>query len=404
MMTLALTGECNLRCRYCYQNAKSAMSMPRQVAEASASRLLESASRRVELVFAGGEPLLAFDLIEHVVAYVERRRGPRRVVKYSLATNGTLLRPQTTAFLEEHEFGLLLSFDGVLPAQAVRGKRSFARLDELLDRLRTDAPELFWQRLTVGITLDADAVSLLSESFHYFLDKHVPAITISPANGQHARWTPQVMQALERELKQIFATSRRLYAGTGQVPFVPFQRASERAQVERDVVCGAAACGSVTIDVDGEAYACPMFAESSQKFANQRLAPAIEPMRMGHVADAEFWRRLAELPARARATGMFHFDAGRHSLHGDCARCRYRSDCRACPLSVLAEPGGDDVRRIPDYLCAFNWTLMGLRARFPRQPDAAALLDGRSPKPAFVRELLKRVEAIRGRAPRVPLS
>jgi len=56
---------------------------------------------------------------------------------------------------------------------------------------------------------------------------------------------------------------------------------------------------------------------------------------------------------------------------------------------VLSEPGHDDVQRIPDYLCAFNWTLLGLRKKFPVQPDAAALLSGRARRPRLVRELLR---------------
>jgi uncharacterized protein len=164
-MTLALTGECNLRCRYCYQNAKSGKRMPWPVLETAADRLLESTSERLELAFAGGEPLLAFDDIQRVVEYIDRRRSPKRVVHYDLATNGTLLSCEVIAFLVAHEFEIELSFDGVLPAQAVRGEHSFAQIDAALDRLCADAPAIFWKRLTVGVTLDADAVPYLAESF-----------------------------------------------------------------------------------------------------------------------------------------------------------------------------------------------------------------------------------------------
>jgi uncharacterized protein len=372
MMTLALTGECNLRCRYCYQNAKTGARMPWPVLEASARRLLGTTSPYVDLVFAGGEPLLARDLIERAVEHIERRRPPGLIVRYSLATNGTLLARDTMAFLNQYRFEIELSFDGVESAQSVRGKRSFARIDAALDRLRTDAPEIFWRRLTVGVTLDADAVPFLADSFAYFLDKHLQIVAISPANGQSARWTPPVLDRLGRELRKVYALSRRHYDNTGQVPLVSFRKTPSAAPAGREVVCGAATSGSVTVDVDGETYACPMFTESSQRFANQRLAPVIQPMRTGNVASRAFWRRLAEVPGRAEATGMFHVGAGRHSVHGQCVRCPYHLECRACPLAALAEPGHDDVRRVPDYVCAFNWMLAGLRKKFPVQPDDAA--------------------------------
>ncbi|MFO7692628.1 MAG: radical SAM protein, partial [Vicinamibacterales bacterium] len=363
-MTLVLTGECNLRCRYCYQNARSAGPMPWPVLETAAERALQTTSPGVHVIFAGGEPLLALDSMRRAVEYIERRRAGL-VVQYGLATNGTLLTPATVRFLDRHLFEIELSFDGVLPAQSVRGKHAFAPVDEALDRLCADAAEIFWRRLSVGVTLDADAVPYLAESFTYFLEKRLPSIAIAPATGQAARWTPAVLRTLDRQLMEVYSIARRHYEDTGGVPLTAFRKFSNKAPAATGALCGAVDRGSVTVDVDGEVYACPMLAESSQRFANPRLAATIQPMRIGHVADPAFWTRLAGLPARARRIGMFHAGPGRRSLHGSCIRCPHRFDCKACPLAVLAEPGHDSVQRIPDYLCAFNWTLMDLRRRFP---------------------------------------
>ena len=402
MMTLALTGECNLSCRYCYQNTKSGRRMPWMVLRSAADRLLQSTSSRAELVFAGGEPLLALDAIQRVVEDIGRRGGPGRPVQYNLATNGTLLSSEVIAFLRRHAFAIQLSFDGVLPAQSVRGERSFARIDRALDILRAEAPEIFWKRLTVGVTLDADAVPYLAESVSYFLDKRLPAIVILPAGGQGARWTPGVLATLERELKAVYSLARRHYDDTGRVPLAAFRKTSTDSPPDTGIVCGGATPSSVTVDVDGETYACPFLAESSQRFANQRLAAIVRPMRTGNVASPAFWKRLAGLPLRARDTGMFHIGPERHSLHGHCLSCPYRLECTACPLTVLAEPEHDDAQRIPDYICAFNWILMGLRKRFPVQPDAAALLGGQAPMPRLVRELLERAGSGKSRVSPTP--
>jgi sulfatase maturation enzyme AslB (radical SAM superfamily) len=376
MMTLALTGECNLRCRYCYQNAKSGVRMPWAVLQAAADRVLESTSPRVDVIFAGGEPLLAFDLIEQAVQYIERRRPAGLGVQFSIGTNGTLLGPDTIAFLDRHRFEIDLSFDGVLPAQAVRGEHSFARIDGALDELRDKAPDIFWRGLSVGATLDAGAVPYLSESFSYFLGKRLPSISIAPAAGQAERWTPDVLRTLERELRKIYVISRHYYENTGAVPLAAFQKTAGGRRARRQVVCGAAQLGKVTVDVDGQVYACPMLAESSQRFANPALEAIVRPMRMGSVTGPGFWRQLAALPGQARATGIFQIGPSRHSLHGQCIRCPHRRDCKACPVAVLSEAAHDDAQRIPDYLCAFNWTLAGLRKRFPAQPDARALSPG----------------------------
>jgi len=154
------------------------------------------------------------------------------------------------------------------------------------------------------------------------------------------------------------------------------------------------------VDVDGQAYACPMLAESSQRFANPGLAAIVRPMRMGSVASPGFWAQVAGLPRRARATGLFQIGPRRHSLHGQCIRCPHRRDCKACPIGVLSEPGHDDAQRIPDYICAFNWTLVSLWKKFPVQPDATAPQGPRAPKPRHVRERLESAPATSKRHPR----
>jgi sulfatase maturation enzyme AslB (radical SAM superfamily) len=323
-------------------------------------------------------------------------------VQYGIATNGTLLRPDTIAFLDAHRFEIELSVDGVLPAQAVRGRRSFAAIDAALDDLRGNAPETFWQRLMVAATLDADAVPYLAESFAYFLDKRIPSIAVSPAAGQGQKWTRRVIDRLECELAAVYTTALRHYNDTGEVPLVSFRKTSSGPPAEREAVCGAPDSASVTIDIDGQVYGCPMLAESCQSFANPRLAAIVQPMRMGSVAAPTFWQHLAELPSHSRAVGIFHVDPRRHSLHGQCVRCRHHRECQACPLAVLSEPGHEDPQRIPDYLCAYNWTLLGLRERFPAQPDDAALLAGRPRRPRLVRELLREAAAAGAKTRRGP--
>ena len=198
----------------------------------------------------------------------------------------------------------------------------------------------------------------LAESFSWFLDKRLQTIAILPAAGQSARWTPRVLDTLERELTKVYRLTRRHYDDAGDVPLLAFRKTADDAPAARGAICGAAGSGSMTVDVDGEVYACPMLAESRQRFANARLAAAVQPMRIGHVASRAFWRRLDALPARAEERGLFHIGPGRHSRHGQCIRCPHHLECKACPVAVLSEPAHDDAQRVPDYLCAFNWTLL----------------------------------------------
>src|SRR5688572_4383421 len=119
---VVLTANCNLRCGYCYQNDKKPRSMDWNTLRASADLLLGSRQPEVHMLFIGGEPLLEFPLIRRAVEYIEAARPRHLTVRYDIITNGTLLREEQTAFLVDHDFAVQLSFDGVPPAQDLRGR------------------------------------------------------------------------------------------------------------------------------------------------------------------------------------------------------------------------------------------------------------------------------------------
>ena len=137
-LDVILTAGCNLRCSYCYQNDKKARRMKWDTLRASADLVLASQRPQVGLLFVGGEPLLEFPLIQRAVEYIEERRTASQRIQYQVITNGTLLVDDHLDFFADHGFEVQLSFDGVEPAQQLRGRGTFATLDALLDRLRVN--------------------------------------------------------------------------------------------------------------------------------------------------------------------------------------------------------------------------------------------------------------------------
>lgn len=119
-LTLELTKGCNLRCGYCYYAAREdaydpATTMSPAVAERSIELLLTEgpADQPVHLHLFGGEPLLNFKLVEHVVTYGERRaREESRTITFELTTNGTRFSDRIIEFLNEHSIQVGVSFDG----------------------------------------------------------------------------------------------------------------------------------------------------------------------------------------------------------------------------------------------------------------------------------------------------
>ncbi len=105
-LTLCLTHDCTLRCRYCYAGRKYAHAMSRETAE-------RGMDIGLDLSFFGGEPLLEWDLLQHCCNYLKQQAADQGVrVRFGITTNGTLLTRKRLEWLAEQDFLVGLSVDG----------------------------------------------------------------------------------------------------------------------------------------------------------------------------------------------------------------------------------------------------------------------------------------------------
>lgn len=115
-LTLCLTHDCTLRCRYCYAGRKYAHAMSRETAERGMDIGLAEAvrtERGLDLSFFGGEPLLERDLLQHCCNYLKQQAAEQGVrVRFGITTNGTLLTRKRLEWLAEQDFLVGLSVDG----------------------------------------------------------------------------------------------------------------------------------------------------------------------------------------------------------------------------------------------------------------------------------------------------
>ncbi len=119
VLWLALTFNCNLRCRYCYVPL-SPLDMTeedgRKAVDWAIGKLRERGWKRLKLKYAGGEPLLRFDLLKSVHGYARRKAQEAGVtLREVVITNGTLLEPDILSFLRDEGIAIVLSIDGLGP-------------------------------------------------------------------------------------------------------------------------------------------------------------------------------------------------------------------------------------------------------------------------------------------------
>lgn len=121
-ITLNVVNTCNLRCRYCWNQAGaygsssgSMKRMNRQVAFKAVDLLIKESKGADDLVvdFYGGEPLLNHNLIKDVIDYCRGIQRSKKInFRFLLATNGTLLNKERGEFLVENGVDVAVSLDG----------------------------------------------------------------------------------------------------------------------------------------------------------------------------------------------------------------------------------------------------------------------------------------------------
>lgn len=109
-----VTTSCNMSCVYCQANngvESSHLVMNEDMAEHAVDIALQSPEPCLGFEFQGGEPLLNFDVVKHIVEYTEEHKGYHDI-SYTIVTNLTLLTDEILEFFAMHNFGLSTSMDG----------------------------------------------------------------------------------------------------------------------------------------------------------------------------------------------------------------------------------------------------------------------------------------------------
>lgn len=163
-LILEVTEQCNLRCEYCVFGAGYAGQRPhgkREMLLAYAQQALDyfySHNARAALIsvgFYGGEPLLAWELIQNVIQQLPRyTRGTETNVH--MTTNGTCLTAEKYRLLADNEVALLVSLDGPRAIhdrcrRSPSGKGSYDIVTSNLRALKKYAPAYYRDNVSFSV-------------------------------------------------------------------------------------------------------------------------------------------------------------------------------------------------------------------------------------------------------------
>ena len=107
-----LTSQCNMKCVYCQASThECGQMMTKDIAEKSVNLALQSPNNHLSFEFQGGEPLLNFDVLRHIVEYTEAQEVDKRI-EFNLVSNLTLLTDEMIEFINDHNINISTSLDG----------------------------------------------------------------------------------------------------------------------------------------------------------------------------------------------------------------------------------------------------------------------------------------------------
>lgn len=361
---LMITTSCNLRCEYCMLQGSTRSRMPWPAIEAALAHLRASPRRSVHLMLTGGEPLLESSMLRETIDLAQVAATPGRAVAIDVLSNGTLLDEGTADFLATRDVGLQLSLDGAPEAQRLRGEWTSGALEALVKRLSAHQPEWYSRRFSVAVTLVPETVPHLADSIDYLVEIGAREIGISPALGHSAGWTSDMEGVLDDQFRRLWEGSLTQMQRRGHSPVVLFRPDSLSPQPSSSGRCGVPGATMAVVDVDGAVYGCPPAARSAFGGSTSLPRAFADALQLGDIRDPELGARVPAFRRRLLATGLFERRDIDYSVSGPCRRCVWVQECQACPLSSVLGPGATDIRRVPDFICAFNRVSLKHRRRF----------------------------------------
>ncbi|RLI48723.1 MAG: hypothetical protein DRO73_08510 [Candidatus Thorarchaeota archaeon] len=186
IVDMLITEDCNCRCDYCFIQGKRPKRMTEEIVKATVDFLLIKSQNlnEVELIFLGGEPLLAFDLMQLAVDYGEfRSRCLGKRLTFAMTTNGTLFDEEKLRFCRDHGIKFLLSIDGDrethnLHRKFADGRGSYDTVVRLIGLMK-----LYQRWLGARVTPTPENMHQLLKNIKHLYGLGINQFIVGPATG-----------------------------------------------------------------------------------------------------------------------------------------------------------------------------------------------------------------------------
>lgn len=248
---LLMTYRCNLSCLYCYIKKKRSRDMTLTQAQKLLEPVLMKESGPVDIIFMGGETLMAINVIRPLVEWAECL-GSRRLFRFVGSTNGTLLTEDLKEWLTQHNRTVILglSYDG-LPEMQQHNRATGNRVD-------VDFFVKTWPEQTLQMTINEDTVSKMAEGVIHILERGArvrPNVAYEEQEWQESSLCEYAKQ-LDKLASYYVEHPDKFHVHMFKHNLTEYARNLINPP-QINSVCGVGS-GFIVYDVDGSSYPCHM--------------------------------------------------------------------------------------------------------------------------------------------------
>jgi sulfatase maturation enzyme AslB (radical SAM superfamily) len=360
-LAFIVTDDCNFRCSYCPQ-IKEKIYLERSTIDKAIEFFYPFLEKEAYIIFFGGEPLLAFDTVEYIVACFRKKyKEEDKKLRFSITTNGSLLTNYMLKFFDRHRFKVIVSFDGL----AQDTGRKAGTMKPLLQVTRQLAkgryPGITFSTLSVFSPV---TVVQLSESIRAIAETGVTDIGLDIADNMP--WKKRDLETLEKELGWLSDFLVAYYKKTGHVPVESFRKAKTESHADspKTFAC-VAGRKRIAISPSEDLWGCFVF---HPYFKHRQEHQDFHSYSLGKLDD--FIKDHEAVYRRA----MFYYDALIQDYfftdRQHCFLCEEVNSCRVCPVNAAYTTSS--IGKISPWVCKLNRLQKKERKRFLQKLEQMA--------------------------------
>lgn len=148
-ITLHVSNDCNLRCKYCYANGGNYNQNRHLMTKETANKFIEFCTQNFNkvnsIVFFGGEPLINIEIMEYICKQFNlyySNKAIDYIPKFDIITNGTILNDKVVDFIKNNISTITISIDGKKEINDINridrnGRGSFEKISNFIHTVKS---------------------------------------------------------------------------------------------------------------------------------------------------------------------------------------------------------------------------------------------------------------------------